>query len=189
MSVEFLSFFLLFTASAHWADSDSKSWCPWVISTIVKNTLSGGLETSGQRAYRLYCDTSRHFGLFFFHRFLRLWFFFGVGGGNSLQICLLCIIWEFAGGGCKDVAVGSSDKWQVTGDRQHVCSHMSRDSVSPVCGIFTRKCQYSFLSSFLGQDCFLLPANPPTDIYGSSKTRQDTQPRLKLYLIWLNLSN
>ena len=33
---------------------------------------------------------------------------------------------------------------------------------------FTRKFQSSFLLFSLGQDCFLLPAHPPSDPYGSS---------------------
>ena len=83
----------------------------------------------------------------------------------SLQTSLLCIVGVLERGGSVSVAVGVSDRWQVTGDRLQVivdrwqvthdtwhktpvrfCPfwywcyylHPSRDSLSPLCNIFSR---------------------------------------------------
>ena len=64
-----------------------------------------------------------------------------------MEIILLCIVGELAGGGSGAVAVGLSDRSQVIGFTQHVTHdmdllywyshpHMLRDLMSPVCGIF-----------------------------------------------------
>ena len=66
---------------------------------IAKTPLHGGMETSGQRAYRLYWHTSRHFCILTFSRIcLRFDSFFW------FLLSLLCIIGELAGGG--SVVVG-----------------------------------------------------------------------------------
>ena len=51
-----------------------------------------------------------------------------------LQTCLLCIMGEFAGGG--SVAVGISDRWQVTGDTVH----MTRYTWHVTCDIWYVTC-------------------------------------------------
>ena len=78
------------------------------VCAIADTLLPGGLETYGQRMYCLYWHTSRRFQIcvilmiFFVLKFVRVW--------RNLQISLLCIMEEFAGGGSVAVAVGVSDR-------------------------------------------------------------------------------
>ena len=89
---------------------------------------------------------------------------------GSLRTSLLCISGELEGGGSAAVAVVVSDRWQVTRDtRQATFSsflllflpfclfwyrcyypHRSRDSVSPICGIFFIKyCQKRVIEPYM----------------------------------------
>ena len=61
----------IFTASAHWAYFVSKSQYPSACVSvsccaIAENPLPGGLETSGQKAYRKYAPAITKLSVFFF---------------------------------------------------------------------------------------------------------------------------
>ena len=111
----------------------STMWCKWCVDGLsawkwskdfhwigfLETLVSGGVETSGQRAYCKYWKTRRLI-------FEDLIFFWGGEGFDScfgygsLKTILLCIVRELAWGGSDAVAVGLSESWLVTRNTWHV---------------------------------------------------------------------
>ena len=141
------------------------------VCAIAENPIPGGLETSGQRAYRIYWHVLRYFCVFVFLMFFCVlnffWFLW------SLQTSLVCLLGELAGRGSVAMSVSVSDKWKVTGDMWHAtqelfssfilsflpvlfclfrywcyCLHTLRDSVSTVCVFFVIYIFASYMAHF-----------------------------------------
>ena len=115
---------MIFTESAHWADSVYKSQCPWHVSLSIcpclKTLPPGLLETSGRRAYRSFWHTSRLFLVLSVLMIFCVLKFFLVFGSLWTS---LCIGGDLPLWGSVAVAVGVSDRWQATCDKWH----MTRD--------------------------------------------------------------
>ena len=77
----------------------------------------GGMETSGSKRFAHIGIPLEAFGFLQFWRFLRFGIFQVL---VSLWTLLLCITGELAGQGSVAVAVGISDRWQVTRSKRHM---------------------------------------------------------------------
>ena len=151
LGASFIDLNPIFTEMAHWADSISKLQCAYVMCCVSvplgKPHLPVNWRLLSKRVSLIFWRPLDIFRFCCFNNFLHFLIFHVFG---SLQTSLLYIMGELALGG--SMAVGVCDRWQVTGDScpRHVplsvffclfwyqCyyPYTSRDSVSPVCGIF-----------------------------------------------------
>ena len=90
------------------------------VGPLLEIPLPGGLETSGQRAYHNYLHTSLSFFFYCFNGFMCIFFSFW-----CLQISLICIVGELAGGGSVAVSsVGFSDSDTCISEGRSVSSRL-----------------------------------------------------------------